>query len=128
MSRLVNVSNRVALPGSRADGGLAVGLLAAMRASGGLWFGWNGAAAEDDAALPTLQRRDNVCFATIPLPDILLGPYYNGFANGTLWPLFHYFLDRFRYGRRVRGIPAGQHRVCQLAAAAAAAGRYCLGT
>ena len=97
MSRLVNVSNRVALPGSRADGGLAVGLLAAMRASGGLWFGWNGATADDAATPPALQQRDHVCFATIPLPEALLGPYYNGFANGTLWPLFHYFLDNFHY-------------------------------
>ena len=114
MSRLVNVSNRVALPGSRADGGLAVGLLAAMRASGGLWFGWSGATTPDNAAAPpapSLQQRSNVCFATIPLPEELLGLYYNGFANGTLWPLFHYFLDNFHYQqeqyaayRRVNGL------------------------
>lgn len=99
MSRLVNVSNRVALPGSRADGGLAVGLLAAMQASGGLWFGWSGTTHADEAARPSaeLQQRGNVSFATIPLPESLHGPYYNGFANGTLWPLFHYFLDSFHY-------------------------------
>ncbi len=99
MSRLVNVSNRVALPGARADGGLAVGLLAAMQASGGLWFGWNGATSPDEAAppSPTVQQRGNVSFATIPLPETALGRYYNGFANGTLWPLFHYFLDSFHY-------------------------------
>jgi trehalose 6-phosphate synthase len=33
----------------------------------------------------------------VSLPDALFDPYYNGFANGTLWPLFHYFLDRFQY-------------------------------
>ena len=99
LSRLVNVSNRVALPGARADGGLAVGLLAAMQASGGLWFGWNGTAYADNSAPPnpSLQQRGNVSFATIPLPETALGRYYNGFANGTLWPLFHYFLDSFRY-------------------------------
>ena len=99
MSRLVNVSNRVALPGARADGGLAVGLLAAMQASGGLWFGWNGTAYADNSAPPnpSLQQRGNVSFATIPLPETALGRYYNGFANGTLWPLFHYFVDSFRY-------------------------------
>ena len=99
MSRLVNVSNRVALPGGRADGGLAVGLLAAMQASGGLWFGWNGATYPDDAPPPgpTLQQRRNVSFATIPLPETALEHYYNGFANGTLWPLFHYFLDSFHF-------------------------------
>ena len=99
MSRLVNVSNRVALPGSRSDGGLAVGLLAAMQASGGLWFGWNGrtyAPAEQAGDVELLQR-DGVCFATISLPESLHELYYNGFSNGTLWPLFHYFLDSFRY-------------------------------
>ncbi len=99
MSRLVNVSNRVALPGSRSDGGLAVGLLAAMQTSGGLWFGWNGRthALADGTADVELVQRDTVCFAAISLPDSLHELYYNGFSNGTLWPLFHYFLDSFRY-------------------------------
>jgi trehalose 6-phosphate synthase len=98
MTRLVNVSNRVALPGSRADGGLATGLLAAMQESGGLWFGWNGrshAGLGGEAA--EILQRDNVSFATINIPHALFDAYYNGFANGTLWPLFHYFLDRFQY-------------------------------
>ncbi|MGB9331457.1 MAG: trehalose-6-phosphate synthase, partial [Steroidobacteraceae bacterium] len=95
----MNVSNRVALPGSRSDGGLAVGLLAAMQASGGLWFGWNGRtyAPPEQAGDVELLQRDGVCFATISLPESLHELYYNGFANGTLWPLLHYFLDSFRY-------------------------------
>ena len=36
------LQSRRACPDARSDGGLAVGLLAAMQASGGLWFGWNG--------------------------------------------------------------------------------------
>ena len=99
MSRLVNVSNRVALPGSRSDGGLAVGLLAAMQKSGGLWFGWNGRTEPDGEvrSAPELQERHDVSYATISITNSLFEPYYNGFANGTLWPLFHYFLDRFQY-------------------------------
>lgn len=99
MSRLVNVSNRVALPGSRADGGLAVGLLAAMRETGGLWFGWSGRTQPQSAtrAGPEILHRDNLSFATIDIARSLFEPYYNGFANGTLWPLFHYFLDGFQY-------------------------------
>ena len=42
MSRLVIVSNRVAVPGENRAGGLAVGLLAALKERGGLWFGWSG--------------------------------------------------------------------------------------
>ncbi len=99
MSRLVNVSNRVALPGTRSDGGLAVGLLAAMHKSGGLWFGWSGetTARGDEEAAPQLTERGNVTYATLSLPADLFDPYYNGFANGSLWPLLHSFLDRFQY-------------------------------
>ena len=40
MSRLVAVSNRISIPRKgAAPGGLAVGVLAAMQARGGLWFG-----------------------------------------------------------------------------------------
>lgn len=47
--RVICVSNRV-LPPRRnaAAGGLAVGVLAALKHSGGVWFGWNG---ELDAAI-----------------------------------------------------------------------------
>jgi len=100
MSRLVNVSNRVALPrAADAAGGLAIGVLAAMRASGGLWFGWSGrtGAALSPSPGPELVRRGDLCFATIDIPERLHELYYNGFANGTLWPLLHCFLDNFRY-------------------------------
>jgi trehalose 6-phosphate synthase len=99
MSRLVNVSNRVALPGSRSDGGLAVGLLAAMRQTGGLWFGWSGRthASGETGAEPEVLERAGISYATVSLPHSLFESYYNGFANGTLWPLLHYFLDRFQY-------------------------------
>ncbi|MGL1213380.1 trehalose-6-phosphate synthase, partial [Vibrio parahaemolyticus] len=26
--------------------------------------------------------------------------YYNGYCNGTLWPLFHYFPERFTHDQR----------------------------
>ena len=47
MTRLVAISNRVDVPRKgTAPGGLAVGVLAAMRAHGGLWIGWSGEVAE----------------------------------------------------------------------------------
>jgi trehalose 6-phosphate synthase len=98
--RIVSVSNRVATPKSASPtGGLAVGVLAAMRGSGGLWFGWSGETVPDaDSQLgPTITARDNVQFATIALPQALHERCYSGFANGTLWPLFHYLLDGFHY-------------------------------
>jgi trehalose 6-phosphate synthase len=100
LSRLVNVSNRVALPRAvDAAGGLAVGLRAAMRGGGGLWFGWSGRTCTTDGphSSPQIMRRAGVCFATIDIPESLYEPYYSGFANGTLWPLLHYFLNNLRY-------------------------------
>jgi trehalose 6-phosphate synthase len=97
MSRLINVSNRVPLAKTAAPGGLAVGVLAAMRARGGLWFGWNGETVSQEPGEPEITFRDALTYATIPLPQTLYERYYSGFSNGTLWPLFHYFLAGFRY-------------------------------
>jgi trehalose 6-phosphate synthase len=97
MGRLINVSNRVPLAKTAAPGGLAVGILAAMRARGGLWFGWNGETTAQEPGEPEISVRDALTYATIPLPQTLYERYYSGFANGTLWPLFHYFLAGFRY-------------------------------
>lgn len=98
MSRLVCVSNRVSLPKRGAPpGGLAVGLMAAMRQRGGMWFGWGGEVVNDEPGEAELLIRDTVTFATIDLQRRELDAYYNGFANGTLWPLFHYLLSGFHY-------------------------------
>lgn len=98
MSRLVCVSNRISLPRRTAPpGGLAVGVLAAMRECGGLWFGWSGELSADTAAPTARTERDNISYATINLTQSQYDRYYKGFCNTTLWPLFHYLTDRFRF-------------------------------
>ena len=98
MSRLVVVSNRIAQPRRvPAAGGLEVGVLAAMRARGGLWFGWSGEQSEDVPAPAAVMRRQDVSYATIDLPRADFDAYYGGFCNGTLWPLFHYFVGAMQY-------------------------------
>ncbi len=98
MSRLVAVSNRISVPRrGTAPGGLTVGLLAAMRARGGLWFGWNGEVTEGGVGPAELTRKDGVTYATLELSRGEYEDYYLGFSNAILWPLFHYFLDTFRY-------------------------------
>ena len=99
MSRLVAVSNRVALPGKRgsAQGGLASGLLSAMRGRGGLWFGWNGKTGDRTGGAPELYSEDGVTFATVPLSRSDFEQYYSGFANSMLWPLCHSRLGLLRY-------------------------------
>jgi len=99
MSRLVAVSNRISVPkrGAVVPGGLAVGLLAAMQARRGMWFGWDGETAELAASEPAIVRKDGVTFASIDFDQAEYKDFYLGFCNGTLWPLFHYFIDGFKY-------------------------------
>ena len=98
MSRLVAVSNRISIPKrGAAPGGLAVGLLAAMQARQGLWFGWDGETSEIAANDPAIIRKDEVTYASIDFDKAEYYDFYLGFCNGTLWPLFHYFVDGFRY-------------------------------
>ena len=55
MSRLVAVSNRISVPRrGAAPGGLAVGLLAAMQARRGMWFGWDGETVETASDEPSI--------------------------------------------------------------------------
>ncbi|KAF1721790.1 alpha,alpha-trehalose-phosphate synthase (UDP-forming) [Pseudoxanthomonas wuyuanensis] len=101
MSRLVVVSNRVAVPGENRAGGLAVGLLAALRERGGLWFGWSGKIARNGGTLHE-QTDGDIRFVTMDLSRSDHDDYYNGFANRTLWPLLHFRLDLVDYDRGKR--------------------------
>jgi trehalose 6-phosphate synthase len=97
-SRLVCVSNRVTLPRKvSAPGGLTVGILGALKRTGGLWFGWGGELADSDPGPAEILTRDGISFATIAIQKQLFELYYNGFANESLWPLFHYMPSRFRF-------------------------------
>ncbi|MEZ5931277.1 MAG: alpha,alpha-trehalose-phosphate synthase (UDP-forming) [Alphaproteobacteria bacterium] len=102
MSRLVVVSNRVTpLSGAKAAaaGGLAVGLLATLRETGGIWFGWSGETPEQATTLPKVFRSGNITYITLDLDEQDFDLYYGGFANRTLWPLFHYRLDLSTFDR-----------------------------
>ena len=121
MNRLVVISNRVAVPKARgaagAQGGLAGALLAALRKQEGLWVGWSGEEDDDPASDPDVQTNDGVMTATIDLLPQDVEEYYNGYANSTLWPLFHYRIDLTEYNRETG---KGYERVNDLFANAAA--------
>jgi trehalose 6-phosphate synthase len=97
MSRLVIISNRVAVPKARgaagAQGGLAGALNSALKEYGGIWFGWSGGEVEEFTGKIDIQRAEGVTIATIDLARQDVDEYYNGYANSTLWPLFHYRID-----------------------------------
>ncbi|MBL0767685.1 trehalose-6-phosphate synthase [Sphingopyxis sp. DHUNG17] len=101
MSRLIVVSNRVSVTKGRgaagAQGGLAVAMNGALRARGGIWFGWSGNEVDRFTGQLTMQRADGFTTATIDLEPHDVDEYYNGYANRTLWPLFHYRIDLAEY-------------------------------
>lgn len=103
MTRLVCVSNRISLPRkSAAPGGLAVGILSALKRTGGLWFGWGGETSDSDPGEPDIHIREGVTYATIELRKAEFELYYNGYSNDVLWPLFHYFSKGMRYSHEQR--------------------------
>lgn len=99
MTRLIAVSNRVALPDKGAPtGGLAVGVLAALKSlGGGIWFGWSGKTSENPSSTAAIQEDHGIQFATVDLPTDSFEAYYDGFCNSSLWPIHHYFTSTFRY-------------------------------
>ncbi|MGQ9370719.1 alpha,alpha-trehalose-phosphate synthase (UDP-forming) [Azospirillum sp. ST 5-10] len=105
MSRLVVVSNRVAPidEGKQAAGGLAVAVLAALKKTGGIWFGWSGTVVDDESqGEPRRTDVGRLTYATVDLGRKDFEEYYNGFANQTLWPLFHYRIGLFTVNRNTR--------------------------
>jgi len=74
-----------------------MGLIAAMQARGGLWFGWDGETADGAVEPPTMNRKGNITYVAAHLDQSDYQDFYLGFCNSVLWPLFHYFVDAFRY-------------------------------
>jgi trehalose 6-phosphate synthase len=102
VSRLIIVSNRVNPPsaaGEETVGGLAMALAAALRQYSGVWFGWSGKTAPKFTGQLAIQTVDGVTAAVVDLEEADLDEYYNGYANKTLWPLFHYRTDLTAYDR-----------------------------
>jgi trehalose 6-phosphate synthase/phosphatase len=101
-ARFIIVSNRLPVTilsdGSlcASGGGLATGLSGPHARSCGLWIGWAGSTTDLDAAgraglVLQLEARRLV---GVSLSDAQIRDYYERVANGVLWPLFHYLIDK----------------------------------
>jgi trehalose 6-phosphate synthase/phosphatase len=113
--RVILVSNR--LPFSlrktklgwrteRSAGGLVHAMKPVLERSGGLWLGWPGdGGPHDDARRREVLARWSERHAAVPveLPQNVGDLFYNGYANQTLWPLFHQFVSHLCFD------PAGWH-------------------
>lgn len=102
MPRLVVISNRVNLQADEREGtvgGLAMALAAALREYRGIWFGWSGNTIDQFTGELSTKHVAGVTVATVDLEEQDVQEYYNGYANKTLWPLFHYRIDLTAYER-----------------------------
>ncbi|MBO0594763.1 trehalose-6-phosphate synthase [Nesterenkonia sp. E16_7] len=74
----------------RSPGGLVTALAPLMESSEGAWVGWHGAA---DDVLEPFDHGD-MHLVPVPLSSDDIEDYYEGFSNGTLWPLYHDVIAR----------------------------------
>jgi trehalose 6-phosphate synthase/phosphatase len=81
-------------------GGLVSALQPVLERRGGTWVGWAGS--ELDLPLDQAQGEAgepyDVRFVTLSRAEV--SGYYHGFANRTLWPLFHCFPTRTHFDSR----------------------------
>jgi len=107
--RLVVVSNRLpmtlrrARDGWRAErsaGGLATALGPVLERTSGIWIGWPGSKPEeeDGARAQVLARwAEKERLIAVEIPEGVVEGFYEGYANQTLWPLFHGFPARVNF-------------------------------
>jgi len=83
---------------SRSAGGLVAALDPVLAEHGGVWIGWNGLEHRqgDTVPAPPGAAEPGVRYRGVPLSSREVAGYYRGFANRTIWPLFHYFVGRTR--------------------------------
>ncbi len=107
MPRIIIISNRLPVTVQKKDGvltyiesvgGLTTGLSSLYKQSEGLWMGWPGIADEELTPMEKdeIQRvllEKHRCFPVF-LSSNEVEQYYHGFCNSTIWPLFHYFIDK----------------------------------
>jgi len=89
---LVIVANRLPVhhdvpdaPWESSPGGLVRAMLGVVHKRRGAWVGWSGLA--DDDAQPF--NHDGIPLVPISLSTAEVAAFYDGFANDSLWPLYH---------------------------------------
>jgi trehalose 6-phosphate synthase/phosphatase len=108
-TRLIVVSNRLPLTLKRGDGrwitqrssgGLASAMNPLLGRRGGDWIGWPGNSGDEDQeerrAVLQDWAQEEQCFA-VELPTEVASGFYEGYANQTLWPVFHNFPSQLKF-------------------------------
>jgi len=81
---------------SRSPGGLVSALHPVLVDRRGTWIGWSGGI---DSA-PDVPDADGIRMRTVPLSESDYEHYYEGYANSTLWPLYHDAVETPAFHRR----------------------------
>lgn len=81
----VSVAEDGSITTTRSPGGLVTALAPLMRESDGAWVGWAG---RPDLELEPFED-DSIELVPVTLSEQDVADYYEGFSNGTLWPLLH---------------------------------------
>jgi alpha,alpha-trehalose-phosphate synthase [UDP-forming] len=98
---LVAFANRLPVLRSRrggwqtSDGGLVAALRPALERRRSRWVGWDGGSRDVPLILPGLTTE----LIPVHLKRRQVSGYYHGFANRTLWPLWHGLADRAVFDR-----------------------------
>ncbi len=102
MGRLILVSNRLPFTArrqggetvlTRSSGGLVAGLGPVHEAKDSLWIGNPGG--EIGGLKRDALRKNRI--VPVAISRDRARRHYEGFSNGVLWPLFHYFLESVKY-------------------------------
>jgi len=81
---------------SRSPGGLVSALHPVLRDRHGMWIGWAGGI----NSTPYVPDTDGIRMRSVPLSDGDYEQYYEGYANSTLWPLYHDAVETPAFHRR----------------------------
>ena len=112
MKKLIIVSNRLPITINTSSGklkvessvgGLATGISSLKVKNKKLWIGWPGmdftkSSKNEINELNNILHKQNLY--PVFLSDTEIDDYYHGFANETIWPLFHYFVQYAIYEER----------------------------
>ncbi len=84
-------------------GGLVTAMEPVMRSADGAWVGWSGdtdeGAGGGAATTPDPFDEAGMRLVPVPLSAAEVEEYYEGFSNGTLWPLYHDVIAPPRFHR-----------------------------
>jgi trehalose 6-phosphate synthase len=103
----------------RSPGGLVSALTPVLQHRGGVWVGWAG----HSGAVAVPESYEGIALRAVPITADEHDDFYVGFANQTLWPLYHDAVRAPSFERRWwQAYVAVNHRYAEAAAAAAAKG------